>query len=116
LGLDRIQVIWYTIRELGNGLAQHAEKDRMMITAESFQKAQKTLNEAQGIADMEMPAAKLIFVGADNDYLYFNIVAKRQSVTDRQIKDIKEKTRFQMISEHNTKLIYQAEFKMNLWV
>lgn len=84
-----------------------------MITAESFNKAQRTLNEAQGV---EMPEAKLVFIRADNDHLFFNVIAKRSQVTDRQIRDIKEKTRFQTITEHDTKLIFRAEFKMNLWV
>lgn len=87
-----------------------------MITAESFQKAQTTLIEAQGITKVEMPDAKLIFVGADNDYLFFNVIAKRSAVADQEIKNLKEKTRFETISEHDTHLIYRAEFKMNLWV
>jgi len=90
--------------------------ERKMITAESFNKAQTTITEAKNITAMEMPAAKFVFMGADNDHLFFNVIAKRQNVSDKQIRDIKEKTRFQTISEHNTKLIYQAEFKMNLWV
>jgi lipopolysaccharide export LptBFGC system permease protein LptF len=87
-----------------------------MITAESFQKAQRTLNEAQNIVDVEMPNAKVVFVGADNDYLFFNVIAKRSQVTDQQIKDIKEKTRFETITEHDTNLLWRSEFKINLWV
>ncbi len=87
-----------------------------MITAESFQKAQRTLNEAQGIVDVEMPNAKLIFVGADNDHLFFNVVAKALNITNQQAIYLAEKTRFQTIRLKSNGLLWQAEFKMNLWV
>jgi hypothetical protein len=87
-----------------------------MITAASFKKAQKTLDEARGIVNVEMPKAELVFVGADNDHLFFNVVAKAVNITKQQVIDITEKTRFQTIRLESNDLIWQAEFKMNLWV
>ena len=86
-----------------------------MITAESFKKAGAALQEAKRDTESWMPKAKLVFIGADNDYLFFNVVAKASSITEQQVRNLKEKTRFQTICVKSNGLLYQAEFKMNLW-
>ncbi len=86
-----------------------------MITAESFKKAQAAIEEAKSMTKGIMPTAQCVFVGADNEYVYFNVVAKMGGLKNSQMIDIERKTRFQKISEDCTILVYRASFKMTLY-
>jgi hypothetical protein len=88
-----------------------------MITAESFKKAQVAIEEAKSITKGIMPTAQCVFIGADNKYVYFNVVAKMSGINTNQMADITQKTRFQVIMEDcsdYSDLLYHVSFKMTL--
>lgn len=82
-----------------------------MITAFSFRKAQGAIEAATQIVSVEMPKARFVLVGVDNDYIYFNVVARHPSV--QEIQNLKEKTGFELVFEDD-RLTYKANFKMAL--
>ena len=84
-----------------------------MITARNFQKAQNAMISAQEQAS-EMPNGSFVFIGADNDYIYFNIVAKPTEIAESEKENIEVKTRFTLIQKRDNKFSYCAEFKMAL--
>lgn len=86
-----------------------------MITAESFKKAQAAIEEAKSMTKGIMPTAQCVFIGADNEYVYFNVVAKMSGLEDCQIVDIKEKTRFQQLYDDHGDLVYHVSFKIALY-
>lgn len=83
-----------------------------MITASNFRKAQKAIEDAAQVISIEIPASNFVLVRVDNDYIYFNVVA-RQHPSDIQIRNIKEKTGFEVISEVDG-MIYKVECRMPL--
>ena len=84
-----------------------------MIKALRLKQADQALSDAISAASSEMPQATFVFVGLDNDYIYFNVVAKMSKITDSQMRDITEKTSFVPISIQ-AKGIYKGEFKMTI--
>ncbi len=86
-----------------------------MIKAENFKKAQVAIEEAKSITKGIMLTAQCVFVGADNEYVYFNVVAKINGLKDGQMVDIKEKTRFEVIREDCNDLVYHVSFKIALY-
>lgn len=82
-----------------------------MITAFSFEKAQKAIKAAEQVISIKAPHALFVLVGVDNDYIYFNVVALHPS--DGEIRDIKEKTGFVIVSEENG-VLYKVECRMAL--
>jgi len=84
-----------------------------MLEAINFQKVEKALMNARQQAKSEMPNSAFVFIGVDNEYLFFNLVARKSEITEHQIRDLKEKTRFQLISEDDNK-IYKVECKVSL--
>ena len=82
-----------------------------MISAYNFQKAQEALVSAEQQAKSEMPTADFVFIGVDNRFLYFNVVAKPEPGLERDAKNLKEKTRFGVIREQLSP-IYKGEFWM----
>ncbi len=86
-----------------------------MIKAENFKKAQAVIEEAKSITEGVMSTATCVFIGADNEYVYFNVVAKMSGLEDHQVVDIKEKTRFEVIREDCNDLVYHVSFKIALY-
>lgn len=84
-----------------------------MITAYNFQKSHQVIDEAKGITKSEMPKADFVLVGVDNEYVYFNVVAKLSQTNANEIEDIIAKTRFEPI-EISTNRIYKGEFKIRI--
>jgi len=84
-----------------------------MIKAKRLEQAEQALSDARSAASSEMPQAAFVFVGLDNDYVYFNIVAKMSKITASQMRDITEKTSFVPISI-KSKGVYKGEFKMTI--
>lgn len=84
-----------------------------MITAYNFDKAHQVIDEAKRITENEMPAATFVLVGVDNEFVYFNVVAKLSQVTESQIEDICAKTRFIPIGI-DQRAIYTGKFKISL--
>ncbi len=82
-----------------------------MITAFNFRKAQEAIKNATQVVSVEVPQARFVLVGVDNDYIYFNVVARYLS--DGEIRGIKEKTGFEIISEADG-MIYKVECRMAL--
>lgn len=82
-----------------------------MITAFNFRKAQGAIEVATQVVSVEVPQARFVLVGVDNDYIYFNVVARYLS--DGEIRGIKEKTGFEIISEADG-MIYKVECRMAL--
>jgi len=73
----------------------------------------KNIAEAERIASREMRKAKFALVGADSEFIYFNVVARLTDVTENEIRDIKEKTRFEPLSESRHP-IYVGKFRMRI--
>ena len=82
-----------------------------MITAINYYKIDQAIEEAEDIVSDEMPRADFAFVGVDETHIYFNVACQLSKTSEKQIKDIKEKTRFEVVEE-NTALVYCASFKM----
>lgn len=82
-----------------------------MITAETFKKAQSSIDSAKQQAISEMPNGEFVFIGMDNESIYFRVVAKLSKITKEQIEGIKVKTRFSVTKEI-TRGLYSTEFKM----
>lgn len=92
-----------------------------MITAANFIKAQQVEASARLVAAQEMPNSHFVLVGVDNDFVYFDIVCKMSQTTPEQIRDIVEKTQFQVVLDtisniHNQDkpVIYQTRFKVRI--
>jgi len=87
-----------------------------MITAYKFELIPRNIAEAIGIVQIEMPAATFVLTGVDNDYIYFNVVARQADITEEQKRDITEKTRFQpMPTVAGYKGVYKRSFKMFIY-
>lgn len=63
-------------------------------------------NKVKRLVGIEMPKAKVTFVAADNNYIYFDVIAKFAS--DNKIFNLKQK--FELLSERNS-ILYKAEFR-----
>lgn len=85
-----------------------------MIAAREFYKAQKAIESARQQTESEMPQAEFIFIGMNEFCIFFNVVAQLSLITtDAHIRNLKEKTRFALISEE-IGLIYRAKFFMDI--
>lgn len=83
------------------------------LTAYEIRKGLVERGNAEESAKQNAPEADFVFKGMGKKYIYFNIVAKRNDITNREITDLKEKTRFELISEIND-LIYLGKFRMEI--
>lgn len=84
-----------------------------MLTAYNYNKALEVIKEVKRILKIEMPRGNFVFVGVDNDYLYFNVVSKLHLTNEQEIKDICQKTRFIPLNVFQH-MIYKGEFKISL--
>lgn len=82
-----------------------------MIPAATVEKALKTKDEAKRIAKSEMPSGEFVFQGMDEKYVYFRVASKK--ATKNEIRDIKEKTRFEAIVERESP-IYVGDFRIRI--
>jgi len=82
-----------------------------MITAINYYKIEQAIEEAEDIVSDEMPRAEFAFIGVDETHIYFNVACQLPETSEKQMKDIKEKTRFEVVEE-NTILVYWASFRM----
>ena len=82
-----------------------------MITAYTFHKAQDTIQEAQRIAANEMPNGTFVFIGLDGDFVYFNVVAKMGQITEQQVIDLQQKTRFYTLAISKSP-VFKGQFKI----
>lgn len=87
----------------------------IMISADFFNKAIKTLDRAKEIVKTEMPNAEFFFLGIDEveKQVHFNMVAKSYNFTPQQVKDLKEKTPFLLLDEF-TKPFYKGHFSIGI--
>lgn len=67
-----------------------------MITAFTYEKVQKELITLKEIVQDSMPSGIFVFVGCDNDSIYFNVVSKNPTAEEMDV--IVTKTYFQPLS------------------
>ena len=84
-----------------------------MITAIEFQKAQKAIESAKDATLIEMKNATFVFTGVDNKHIYFNVIGKLAEISDIEIKNLRQKTRFVPLMQ-TKKTIYKGAFRMAL--
>ncbi len=70
-----------------------------MIDSYIFTKIEKNIKEIQRSVDSEAPGAQYSFRGVTKDYIYFAVVAKESKITEDEITDLKQKTRFEILTE-----------------
>lgn len=80
------------------------------IPASTINKGLVEIERAKSVAKDIMPNAEFVFVGMTNEHIVFNLVAKTDQITDQEIKDIKEKTRFACTNEEKNWCVYKGEF------
>ena len=69
-----------------------------MISARILRLIDAEVREAEIVARYEAEYASFIFKGADQDNIYFDLVCMADLITDEQIRDLEQKTRFIPIS------------------
>lgn len=87
------------------------------IKSYELSRINKDLDMTRIIVKSEAPEASFCFQGVDTDdlVLKFKVVAKKGCITDDQIRNLKEKTPFEIVSEqlpstHNP--LYIGQFKL----
>lgn len=83
-----------------------------MITSYEFNKATKEIELTKREVNYQCPKATFVFEGVDNEYVYFNVVAKNNQINDMQKRNLLEKTRFEVINVSDTSF-YKAELKVS---
>jgi hypothetical protein len=68
-----------------------------MLDGRTFKKIEEELPRLEELAKHYIPHAEFIFMGCDNEFIYFNVVAQKAS--NEQICDISAKTHFRPITE-----------------
>lgn len=82
-----------------------------MITATKIFNALNTAKVAEEQALSLMPKAYFDLEGMDNKFIYFKVLAKLFEISEADIKNIKLKPGFEIISENN-RGVYRGIFKM----
>lgn len=90
-----------------------SKTDEPLISANVLENALKEKEVASVIVKKEAPNAYFVFKGIDKESIYFSVVAKKSQITEDEIRNLKEKTRFQTIEENNHP-IYTGYFKMDI--
>jgi len=82
-----------------------------MITAYTLKRLAIAQADAESAAAVEMPKGTFVLVGIDAEFVYFNVACKMSQTNAQEIKDLKEKTGFETLSE-KTAGVYVGEFRI----
>lgn len=65
-----------------------------MISARILKLIDQEVSEAKSVARYEAPNCHFIFKGADQDNIYFDLACQIDSISEEEIRDLEQKTRF----------------------
>lgn len=82
----------------------------MTISANEFNKIQETITRAQNILNEDLPRAQFVLIDVNAERVFFRVAL--EDFTAQEIKDLKEKTPFGIVSEQELGQYYFGEFEI----
>ena len=89
-----------------------------MIDMETLKAADKVFASAKSDTNYYMPNATFVEKGIDKDYIYFNVVAKENMITENQKENLQQKGLFIFIGDKyqdaEIKAIFAGQYKLRI--
>lgn len=84
-----------------------------MISARILRLIDAEVREAESVAKYEAAYAHFVFKGADQDNIYFDLVCMADLITDEEIRDLEQKTRFIPVEVTKTNL-FKGSYRVEI--